>query len=310
MFTVTEIPAGTHTLQVREEMLTGLRCKISPERLTRGIDSPYTPPVEASGCPFCRDRIFSVTPTFSDGSRICIGESVTFPNLFPFGEWHTVTVVTARHHADTFSRREINDALSGQVQSLIEAPGYKSINWNYLPSAGASIAHPHLQGLVDRRPPVIVERYMQGGIRYLAEHGRTYWEDVRSSEVATDRYLFGEELFWYAQPVPVGEREVRCIFPVSTIEEFPAFIESFARGFLTVISMYQKLGTHAFNMSIFFDRERASNGFSAFCSIISRMNPNTSSMSDSAFMERLHLEPVILTTPEDVGEYYRTGKMG
>jgi len=27
MFTVTEIPAGTHTLQVREEMLTGLRCK-------------------------------------------------------------------------------------------------------------------------------------------------------------------------------------------------------------------------------------------------------------------------------------------
>ena len=310
MFTVTEIPAGTHTLQVREEMLTGLRCKISPERLTRGIDSPYTPPVEASACPFCRDRIFSVTPTFSDGSRICIGESVTFPNLFPFGEYHTVTVVTARHHADTFSRREITDALSGQVQSLIEAPGYKSINWNYLPSAGASIAHPHLQGLVDRRPPVIVERYLQGGIRYLAEHGRTYWEDVRSSEVGTDRYLFGEELFWYAQPVPVGEREVRCILPVSTLEEFPAFIESFARGFLTVISMYQKLGTHAFNMSIFFDREQARNGFSAFCSIISRMNPNASSMSDSAFMERLHLEPVILTTPEDVGEYYRTGKMG
>ena len=162
MFTVTEIPAGTHTLQVREEMLTGLRCKISPERLTRGIDSPYTPPVESSGCPFCRDQIFSVTPTFPDGSRICIGESVTFPNLFPFGEYHTVTVVTARHHAGMFSRREITDALSGQVQSLIEAPGYKSINWNYLPSAGASIAHPHLQGLADRRPPVIVERYLQG----------------------------------------------------------------------------------------------------------------------------------------------------
>lgn len=308
MFTVTELPAGTHTLQVREELLTGFRCKISPERLTRGIDTPYRPPAEVGVCPFCRDQIFSVTPTFPDGSRICVGESVTFPNLFPFGEWHTVTVITKRHQADTFSHQEIIDALTGQVQSLADVPGYKSINWNYLPSAGASIAHPHLQGLVDRRPPVIAERYMQGGMQYLAEHGRTYWEELRSSERASERYLFGSDLFWYAHPVPVGEREVRCILPVSTIGEFSALIEPFAAGLLTVIGMYRKLGTHAFNMSVFFDREKRWNGFSAFCSVISRINPNSSSMSDSAFMERLHLEPVILTTPEDVGAYFRSGE--
>jgi galactose-1-phosphate uridylyltransferase len=307
MFTVTEIRTGTHLLQVREELLTGHRCKISPGRLNRGIDMPYRSFGTPADCPFCSEKIFSVTPLFPDGSRISRGESVTFPNLFPFGEWHTVTVITKRHEVDNFSRREIADALSGQTESLLQAPGYKSINWNYLPSAGASIAHPHLQGLSDRRAPVIAERYIAGGLRYLEKEGRSYWQDLRSRESGSPRYLFGDELFWYAHPVPLGEREVRCILPVTTLEEFSSCIETFAEGLLAIIGMYRNLGTHAFNMSLFFDKKGENNGFSAFCSIISRINPNSSSMSDSAFMERLHLEPVILTLPEDLGNYYRTG---
>jgi UDPglucose--hexose-1-phosphate uridylyltransferase len=305
MFTVTEIRSGTHLLQVREELLTGHRCKISPGRLNRGIDTPYRPLPTPDNCPFCRERIFSVTPVFPDGTRICRGESVTFPNLFPFGEWHTVTAITIRHQVDTFTRKEIADALSGQAESLLKAPGYKSINWNYLPSAGASITHPHLQGLADRRAPVTADRYIAGGLRYFKKEGRTYWDDLRSSESSSPRYLFGDELLWYAHPVPLGEREVRCVLPVATLEEFPSCIELFAEGLLAVIGMYRSLGTHAFNMSLFFDKNGEKHGFSAFCSIISRINPNSSSMSDSAFMERLHLEPVILTLPEDLGDFYR-----
>ena len=307
MFTVTEIQSGIHLLQVREELLTGQRCKISPGRLNRGIDAPYRPASSPDHCPFCSEQIFSVTPVFPDGNRICRGESVTFPNLFPFAEWHTVTAITRRHQVDIFSRSEIVDALSGQAESLDKAPGYKSINWNNLPSAGASITHPHLQGLADRRAPVIAGRYISRGLRYLEKEGRTYWEDLRSFESDSSRYLFGDELFWYAHPVPLGEKEVRCILPVASLEEFPSCIGTFAEGLLAIIRMYRKLGTYAFNMSLFFDKNGEKNGYSAFCSIISRINPNSSSMSDSAFMERLHLEPVILTLPEDLGNYYREG---
>jgi len=56
-------------------------------------------------------------------------------------------------------------------------------------------------------------------------------------------------------------------------------------------------------MAIYFDREK-SGAFRSFCSLISRINPNPLSTSDSAFMERLHNEPVILTLPEDLGRYY------
>jgi hypothetical protein len=71
--------------------------------------------------------------------------------------------------------------------------------------------------------------------------------------------------------------------------------------------MYRRLGTHAFNMAVIFEKTRTNYGFCAFCSIISRINPNALSTSDSAFMERLHVEPVILTLPEDLGRYYRNG---
>jgi UDPglucose--hexose-1-phosphate uridylyltransferase len=304
MFTVTEILTGTHNLQLREEILTGQRCKISPERLNRRLDAVFCPPPPPDNCPFCPGMIRSVTPTFSDGKRICIGESVTFPNLFPFAECHTVTVVTRDHYREEFSKSEIRDALLGQIASLARASGYRSINWNYLPSAGASIAHPHLQGMADRRPPAIAEKYLSAGSAYELRTGRSYWEDLKDHERKTPRYMFGDELFWYAHFVPLGEREVRCILPISCMEEFDSFIDDFTADLLSMIRFYRSLGTHAFNLSVFFDREKSSH-FSAFCSMISRINPNASSTSDTAFMERLHLEPVILTLPEEVGRSFR-----
>jgi hypothetical protein len=76
-----------------------------------------------------------------------------------------------------------------------------------------------------------------------------------------------------------------------------------------MFAFYRSLGTHAFNFSLFFDREGCDRGFPAFCSLIARINPSPISLSDSAFMERLHLEPVILTLPEQLARMYRE-KMG
>jgi galactose-1-phosphate uridylyltransferase len=304
MFTVTEILSGKHTLQSREELLTGMRCKISPERLNRRLDTAFQPPAPSDSCPFCPDGIETVTPTFSDGKRIRVGKSVTFPNLFPFAEWHTVTVITPDHYKEEFRRSEIRDAFLGQVSSLENVSGFKSINWNYLPSAGASIAHPHLQGMADRRPSPLAEKYLTSGFAHFLKTGRSYGDVLRDHEQNTPRYLTGNELFWYAHFVPLGEREVRCIMPISCMEEFEPFIDDFVDGLLSMIRLYRTLGTYAFNLSIFFDKKKGGH-FSAFCSMIARINPNTASISDTAFMERLHLEPVILTLPEEVGRIFR-----
>jgi hypothetical protein len=108
--------------------------------------------------------------------------------------------------------------------------------------------------------------------------------------------------------VPLGEKEIRGILPVSHPGELGPVIRELAGNLLDIIAFYRELGTRAFNLALFFDREGSDRGFSAFCSVIARINPNPLSLSDSAFMERLHLEPVILTLPEDLARMYRERK--
>lgn len=308
MFSVREVVTSRGMLQYRTEHLTGLRCRISPDRLKRQIDQSIYLPSNADGCPFCRDAVMTVTPTFPDGNRVILGESVTFPNLFPFGEGHIVTVLTREHAVVNFSRQQIVDALLSQIEALGRADGYASINWNFLPSAGASLVHPHMQGLSDSHPSRIVDAYFAASEQYRKKQGRNYWDVVREQERVSDRYLFGDEILWSAHAVPVGEREVRGILPITTLDEMENYTDLMARGILEIISLYRELGTFAFNMSIFFDKCGNDHGFRAFCSMISRINPNPSSTSDSAFMERLHLEPVIMTLPEDLGKFYKKVK--
>jgi galactose-1-phosphate uridylyltransferase len=305
MFSVREVVTSRGTLQYREEYLTGIRCRISPERLKRQIDQALYLPSNAEGCPFCRDAVMTVTPTFPNGNRIIRGESVTFPNLFPFGEGHIVTVITHEHAVVSFSRQQVVDALLSQIEALRQVDGYPSINWNFLPSAGASLVHPHMQGLSDAHPSRIVDAYLSTSEQYRKKEGRNYWDVVKGQERTSDRYLFGDEILWSAHAVPVGEREVRGLLPISTLDEMDNCVDLVAQGILEIIALYRELGTHAFNMSLFFDKNCNDHGFRAFCSMISRINPNPSSTSDSAFMERLHLEPVIMTLPEDLGKFYK-----
>jgi len=305
MFDIEQIDAGRGIVQYRREHLTGLRCRISPERIKRGIGQHYSLPPPSGECPFCPDRVREETPVFEDGTRIEIGESITFPNLYPFAECHTVTVISRDHDVERFSVRQLSDALLGQIESLKRHGGYASINWNYLPSAGASIAHPHLQGISDRCPSTLAECYLAGSYRYRARHGTIYRDDLLAHEMDAGRYLFGDEIPWIASAVPLGEREVRGLLPIRTLEEAEPYIDRIAEGMREIIEIFRDTGSMAFNASIFFEKPGCDSGFRAFCSLIARINPNPWSTSDSAFMERLQLEPVILTLPEAFAAYCR-----
>ena len=305
MFTERVVETGKGRLHFRRETLTGLSCRISSERIKRGIDRSCSVEFSPEGCPFCGENLTSATPFFPDGRRILVGESVTFPNLYPFAEWHTVTVISRDHRVSSFSTDQLADAFTGQLESLRGHDGYASINWNFLPSAGASLAHPHLQGLVDSQPSPLAARYLAGSEEYRREHCRNYGDDLRKAERPAGRILMDGGIFWLASPVPLGEKEIRCILPISHLSRFGPHVKDFVSDLLRIIAFYKELGTHAFNLSLFFDREGGDHGFSAFCSLIARINPNQLSMSDSSFMERLHLEPVILTMPEDLARMYR-----
>ncbi|MDO9539280.1 MAG: galactose-1-phosphate uridylyltransferase [Methanocalculus sp.] len=304
-FSITEITTPRTTIQYRTEFATGLSCRISPLRGVRGINPCSSPPIyqyEVPDCPFCRSRIFTSTEAFPNGDWICRGESVTFPNLYPFADCHTVTVITEAHMVHHFSERQLSDALIASAKSLLNYSGYPSINWNFLPSAGASLLHPHLQGIADRRPTTLCRLYLEASAKTVSGD---YFDDVSYEEMGGPRHLFGEEIFWYANPVPIGECEVRGILPIREISDLSSYSDTLARNLIKIIGLYRSLGSYAFNMGIFFQKKGspADDGMRAFCSMIARINPNPASISDSAFMERIHREPVVMTLPEKIREY-------
>ena len=308
MFSSLKVPAGEtgNFLEYRRENLTGLSCRISPERVKRNLNKVPAVLAVPSDCPFCHPHVLEETPTFSDGKRILRGESTTFPNKFPFASWHTVTVITSAHAVSRFTEEQIRDALYAQIQSLTGHTGYPAIIWNYLPSAGASIPHPHMQGIVDPQPSYLVSRYLAAGEEYLEKNRRSYWDDLRDQEITSPRFLFGEEIPWVASMVPLGEREIRGLLPIQHIEELSPYVPQLARGIATILDFYRSLGTVAFNMAIFFDsRQNEDRGFRAFCSLIARASPSPTSSSDSSAMERLLLDPVILTLPETLADTFR-----
>lgn len=305
IFQIKEYKADNGVFQYRRDLLTGLQCRIAPDRVQRGID-PHGAMVPDGDvpCVFCPERIHKETPVFPDGTRITAGESVTFPNLYPFARRHVVTVITAAHDPPEVAAGQIEDALRGQIASLSGDGGYASCNWNSLPSAGASMLHPHMQGIADVLPTVHAGMAIACSEDFYRKTGGLYRDCLLEREMGGPRHLFGEELPFLAHAVPLGEKEVRAYLPVRTIDELEPWCGLLAEGIGRVLSLYRRAGHYAFNMALWFDAaNRPDGGFRAFCSLIARINPGPAAMSDSAFMERMHLEPVVLTLPEEVRNF-------
>ena len=292
--------------QYRRDLLTGLQCRIAPERVCRNVDVLHRPqiPDDDVPCVFCPERVHSETPVFSDGSRITVGESVTFPNLYPFAQKHVVTVITRAHDPAEITAAQIEDALCGQVAALSGDRGYVSCNWNYLPSAGASMLHPHMQGIADAAPTFHAGIAIAHSDAFFRRVGRMYRACLLEQEMGGPRHLFGDELPFFAHAVPLGEKEVRAYLPVRCVGELEPWCGILAEGVERVISLYREAGHYAFNMSLYCDAAKhPDEGFRAFCSLIARINPSAAAMGDSAFMERMHLEPIVMTLPEDLAGF-------
>ncbi len=306
LFQVEECASKNGEFQYRRDLLTGLQCRIAPDRFHRRIDVPRRPDGshDEVPCVFCPERVHYDTPVFPDGSRITIGESVTFPNLYPFAREHVVTVITEAHDPAEIAAGQIEDALCGQIAAFSGNDDYVSCNWNYLPSAGASMLHPHMQGIADAAPTFHAGIAIDQSETFCCRTGRMYRACLLEQEMGGSRHLFGDELPFFAHAVPLGEKEVRAYLPVRCIDELEPWCGLLAEGIERVISLYRGAGHYAFNLSLFFDAVgRPDRGFRAFCSLIARINPSAAAMGDSAFMERMHLEPIVMTLPEDLAGF-------
>lgn len=176
-------------------------------------------------CPFCPESVKEKTPMFTQDflkeGRIFVGDAVVIPNLLGHAERSILVVLSKEHYLELkdFVPKLIFDGFKGgltylkrlsEVEPSIRFPVFI---FNYLPPAGSSIFHPHMQVLVRDRPFYLAKLLLEKSKAYYENNESSYWSDLTSKERSGERYLFGiKGVEWFVPFAPLrGANEVQAI---------------------------------------------------------------------------------------------------
>jgi len=271
-------------------------------------------------CYFCPSSLSEKTPSFPrnliKNGRLKYETFIMFPNLFPYAKYHCVGVLSEEHYLDlnAISPELLANCLlccKEFFKTIIAndpKAKYCSINLNYLPPAGASILHPHIQILQDYKPTTMLKWIVEASWRYLQTYKRCYWSDLIESEKMLNVRFFlkGKVTDWITAFAPLGEKEVIgiCRLNVSDILNLEDNeLKMFAKDISHVLSLlHSRLNVKSINLSIFNGplNENVNKAFRLHVRIIARREPTALYANDRTFMEVIQLEPVVESLPEKV----------
>ena len=216
------------------------------------------------GCPFCpgsvKERTPMFTPDFLEAGRILVGDTVVIPNLLGHAERSVLAVLSREHYLklNDFTAKLILDGFKGglaylkrlnEVEPLIRFPVFI---FNYLPPAGSSILHPHMQVLARDRPFYLVKLLLEKSKIYYERSKSSYWSDLISKEKNGARYLFGiNNVEWLVPFAPLrGSNEVQAIVQGKSnlLELDDEEWLGLAEGISKILQFYHKQGYVSFNI--------------------------------------------------------------
>lgn len=313
-------------VEIRVNPITQRSCRIAFSRIAEketGTETLPAPPPHAddtSICPFCRPQVFSRTPTlpagFHPGGRMVRGESILFPNLFPYGAYSAVSLFDDRHFV------EIGTApLSSYTDSFINCADYlkkicandpetvfMAITQNHLPSAGGSLLHPHLQVHADRIASNHHRQLLSRSETYFSETGSKIFSDYAESEKnAGTRYIGKTGSWeWMAAFAPEGFFEIWGILPgVASLRQMDAETwRDLAGGVLNTQRFYRSLCRNGYNLGILF-AEDGQNHFEVRASMLVRSNYASWVRNDHTGYEVMLGDMATFTLPEETAEKAR-----
>ncbi len=308
---------GGRECEIRTDPLTGRNTRILffPLRELPEPDYEVLKKKDPGFCPFCPDNIAKITPKFNPqlfgSERYRVGEAVCFPNAFPYDENGAVTVMTEKHFVsiDEITPGIISDAITCCVEFLADVRKgqpeavYQSINWNYLPDAGSSILHPHLQITASSLPT----NYYSDVLRSINCNGGSLFHELADTEQRIgERFLSRESFFsWMIAFAPEGVFDVMAVSHeyFEPVDLKGHRLEELVNGICRSISFISRKRIISYNMSLFFLL-----GNSRFIPHM-RLCPRTTvpplDTCEINYMKMLHNEPMSTMKPEAVAEELR-----
>lgn len=272
-------------------------------------------------CPFDAEHLDKATFAFpselTDERRIRRGRAVVVPNLMAYATHSAVGIYDPERHfldLDELSPSLVGDAVAAMVfhaqavRRMDPGAGWSSISANYLPPAGSSLVHPHLQSCHDpcgtTAQVLMVERSAKWGAG-----SRSYWSALLELEAGGSRWVGSTgRVSWLTPFAPAGFHEIWGV--VEGIGDITELTEedcsSIGIGLSRVLSAYRKWNLASFNFAIFGGGPHARDaGYQVVIKVMSRSNPDPMYRSDATYFERLHGEALIDLAPEEIAEQIR-----
>ena len=269
------LPSGEEAekiIEIRTHPITGRTSRIALSRTGQsepGTDALPDPPPDTKNsaqCPFCSPRVESMTPRLfhelSPAGRLIQGESVLFPNLFPYGSYSAVSLFDNQHFVEigTASASSYADCLINcrnylrQVLATDPNAVYMAITQNHLPSAGGSLIHPHLQINADHIP-ANHHRFVKDRVEiYFQETGKLLFSDYLNHEREDASRYIGKtgDWEWMAAFAPEGFHEIWGILPGVTSLRMPdaSVWKDLASGIVNAQQFYRSLCRNGYNLGI------------------------------------------------------------
>jgi galactose-1-phosphate uridylyltransferase len=256
--------------EVRYDPLTGESARICHFALKAPPPTEIGAIVELSQgqCPFCPERVETVTPRFPEdlvpGGRLRRGGAIVAPNLFPYDDVSAIAVLGRDHFVpmDQVPAQLVIDGLTAArdfmrlaQKQVAGGEGFGIVTWNYMPPAGATQVHPHMQVIVSRNPGNALRRSLDAAARYRARSGRCYHADLVATERARGERWIGEAgaVAWLAPFTPTGLLgDVAAVFreraTVTDLDD--ADIADFAQSLVRVLAALAARGLWSFNLCL------------------------------------------------------------
>jgi UDPglucose--hexose-1-phosphate uridylyltransferase len=266
-------------------------------------------------CPFCPASLEKSTPEFTKDlipeGRIKVGDATLIPNLAPFEKHAGVAIFSQEHFLpmENLTPETMRDAFSAcllylnRVAQSDPLVRFFSINWNYMPPAGSSIVHAHLQPNAGEIGTNALREQLEGCGRYKLENQRDFWEDFIQAEKQKDERYLGEigSSFWVMSFVPLSFLpDVQCIFPKrrTLLQLSKEDLECLLEGLNRTVKYFLEENIYSFNVSIFSIKDEESHRVNA--RICPRLLPRPIGNSDIAYPQMTHKESFTVRPPEAV----------
>jgi galactose-1-phosphate uridylyltransferase len=194
---------------------------------------------------------------FPEG-RLARGRCVLFPNLNPYEVNSPVVAIGDRPYveADQLDSQDVTDAFClmreffARLPARVAASGV--VGWNFLPAAGSSIPHPHIQALASGRTPDRQKRERRGELRYQHRAGTPFWTDLIAAEKKGPRWL-GARRNWsamvaFAPRSVVPETWLVHRAATSLLDASNAALGGLAEWVVRLAAAHHAEGVYAFNL--------------------------------------------------------------